>query len=302
MAEDADARRRAFTANAPAARAALVAELAACAARVATLSEDERAVLAHVLAHAGYTEAGDLRVPGLAPLWGEAASYVPAVRLPPERVRAAARLLLRRRLLRGVDDELAERRALAGLVPVHGVVVGGQLAGRRLPAPRRGGDQHLARGRAEPAHRQPLLADRRAAVGVLIAVARVAVALDDDDLERIGAELVGDHDVERAAHALPHLAALADDGDDAVAADLHERVGRQHAAGGGQRLAEPVEAEREPGGRGAEAGEEAAAGDPHLRGLRGGPGFGLRASGFGHSRDACCSGQNHGVCCAGRSP
>jgi hypothetical protein len=141
MAEDADARRRAFTANAPAARAALVAELAACAARVATLSEDERAVLAHVLAHAGYTEAGDLRVPGLAPLWGEAASYVPAVRLPPERVRAAARLLLRRRLLRGVDDELAVDagvlRGLAAQSPAPAAPPAPRARRARKKSPRR---------------------------------------------------------------------------------------------------------------------------------------------------------------------
>lgn len=107
MAEDADARRRAFVARAPQLRVALVSELSACVARAPTLTPDESAVLRHVLAFAGYAETGVLRIPGLAPLWGEAVSYVPPVRLPPENVRAAARLLLRRGVLRPEGDELA---------------------------------------------------------------------------------------------------------------------------------------------------------------------------------------------------
>ncbi len=107
MAEDADARRRAFVARAPRLRAELVSELSECVARAPTLTDDERAVLRHVLAFSGYAETGALRIPGLAPLWGQAASYMPPVRLPPENVRAAARLLLRRGALRAEGDELA---------------------------------------------------------------------------------------------------------------------------------------------------------------------------------------------------
>lgn len=105
--EDADARRRAFSANAPRLRETLVDELSSCIARAATLSDDEACVLRHVLAYAGFTEAGDLRIPGLKPLWGESASYVPAVRRPAENVRFAVRLLVRRGVLRGVGDEIA---------------------------------------------------------------------------------------------------------------------------------------------------------------------------------------------------
>lgn len=116
MAEDADARRRAFVARAPQLRVALVSELSACVARAPTLTPDESAVLRHVLAFAGYVETGVLRIPGLAPLWGEAVSYVPPVRLPPENVRAAARLLLRRGVLRAEGDELAvDAETLRGL-------------------------------------------------------------------------------------------------------------------------------------------------------------------------------------------
>ena len=107
MAEDAEARRRKFSARAAALREALVAELSACAAAPGVLSPDEAFLLAHILACAGFTEAGDLRIPALAPLWGAAQSYLPPARLPAERTRAAARLLMRRAILRPVGDELA---------------------------------------------------------------------------------------------------------------------------------------------------------------------------------------------------
>ena len=106
MTEDAGGRRRAFAAEAPARRAALVSELSDCLARAETLSAAEAAVLRHVFAYAGFTEAGDLRIPALAPLWGEGASYVPAVRREPVEVRAAVRLLLRRGVFLVVGDEV----------------------------------------------------------------------------------------------------------------------------------------------------------------------------------------------------
>jgi hypothetical protein len=117
MTEDAEARRRAFSANAPQMRAALVAELWDCVVRAPTLNDDEVFVLRHVLAYAGYTESGDLRIPGLAPLWGEVPSYVPAVRRAPESVRAAVRLLVRRGVFSVVGSEVAlDAAAVRGLV------------------------------------------------------------------------------------------------------------------------------------------------------------------------------------------
>ena len=64
----------------------------------------------------------------------------------------------------------------------------------------------------------------RVPVRVLIAVARVAIALHDGDVRRIGAELVGDQRGQRAAHALPHLGAVARDRDLAGRRDPDEDV------------------------------------------------------------------------------
>jgi hypothetical protein len=97
--------RSSFMSSAPQARAALVAELTALLPRAATLSSDEGAVLRHILAYGGYGEDGRLRVPSFAVLWGAAQSYVPAVRLEPERVSAAVRLLRRRGVLKAAEDE-----------------------------------------------------------------------------------------------------------------------------------------------------------------------------------------------------
>lgn len=98
--------RSAFMSSAPARRAALVAELTALLPKAATLTEDEAFVLRHILAYGGYGEDGRLRVPSFAVLWGAAQSYVPAVRLEPERVSAAVRLLRRRGVLKAAEDEL----------------------------------------------------------------------------------------------------------------------------------------------------------------------------------------------------
>jgi hypothetical protein len=104
--------------SAPAARAALVAALAPLLPRVPGITPDELDVLRHVLAYAGFAEDGRLRVPSFATLWGEAPSYMPAVRLEPHRVAAAVRLLRRRGLLKPAEHDVlldeAALRALAG--------------------------------------------------------------------------------------------------------------------------------------------------------------------------------------------
>ncbi len=92
--------------DAPAARAALVAELTVVLSKASSLSADEHAVLAHILAYAGYAQDGRLRIPSYAVLWGAAQSYVPAVRLEAERVSAAVRVLRRRGVLKAAEDEL----------------------------------------------------------------------------------------------------------------------------------------------------------------------------------------------------
>jgi 3-hydroxybutyryl-CoA dehydratase len=105
-----------FMRSAPQARESLVAGLKPLLAKAAALTADERDVLAHILAYAGYGEDGHLRVPSFATLWGEAPSYVPAVRLEPQRVAAAVRLLRRRGVLRPTDhDVLLDDAALRAL-------------------------------------------------------------------------------------------------------------------------------------------------------------------------------------------
>ena len=103
MADDASERaRREFVGRAPELRKALVAELAALLDGNPALSPDESAVLHHVLAFAGYSLDGGLYIPAFAALWGEEASYFPAVHLPAARVRAASALLRRRGILSAV--------------------------------------------------------------------------------------------------------------------------------------------------------------------------------------------------------
>jgi hypothetical protein len=151
------------------------------------------------------------------------------------------------------------------------VVVAGEPRGRHVPASGSGADQHRPRDRRDLPHRLEEVADAGRSVGVLVAVLLVAVALDDADLRRIGAELVGEQHRQRAADALPHLGAVADDRDDAVDADLEERVGREHHRGcrdglaGGAGHQRPP-AEREPGARGPQAGDEAAPRDLEAHG------------------------------------
>ncbi len=129
MAEDVDARRREFTRRAPEMRTALVAELSDLLARVEALSSDEVCVLSHLLRHAGFSLGGRLYVPALSVLWGEEESYVPAVRLPPGRVRAAALALSRRGILgaAGQDEGVVvlqeALRALARAAPAPGRVI-----------------------------------------------------------------------------------------------------------------------------------------------------------------------------------
>ena len=117
-----DAGRRGFLSRAPELRAALVSELAPLVEKIASLSEDERAVLRHSLAHAGFGEDGRLRLPSYAALWGQGGSWLPAVALPEESVRAAVRTLKRRGVLRtvaaggGVDVVVVlEHETLKGL-------------------------------------------------------------------------------------------------------------------------------------------------------------------------------------------
>jgi hypothetical protein len=104
------------------------------------------------------------------------------------------------------------------------------------------------------------------AVGVLVAVARVGVALDDGDAREVGAQLVGQHERQRGADALAHLGARADDGDEAVLADLDEMDRREGRVGLLLRLARrrEAQAEHQPADGAAERDHEQAAAEREL--------------------------------------
>lgn len=91
----------------PELRAALVAELSRLIERAPALTPDEVAVLRHLLACAGFSGDGVLVVPELSSLWGGADSFIPAARLPPDRARAAVKILRRRGVLKDAEEGAA---------------------------------------------------------------------------------------------------------------------------------------------------------------------------------------------------
>ena len=99
----------------------------------------------------------------------------------------------------------------------------------------RGGDEHLARGGADPPVRIVVAGNGGAAAGALRAVLRVEVALLDGDHLPVDVQLLGDDHRQRRLDALADLGVLADDGDLAVGGDLDEDVRneRRRAAGRG---------------------------------------------------------------------
>ena len=69
------------------------------------------------------------------------------------------------------------------------------------------------------------LTGRARAIRVLVAVLElVAFGLLDVDLRPIGFEFVGDDDRPAGPHALPHLGAVAGDGDGTIFGDRHENL------------------------------------------------------------------------------
>ncbi len=130
----------------------------------------------------------------------------------------------RRRLRERAIPEASPRRPVD-----HLAVLRLHLADRHLPLRRRGRLEHLPRGRAAAAHRHEEVARAARAVGVLVAVFHfVAVRLRDADAAPVGLELVGDDHRHSRADTLPHLRAVADDGDDAVLGDRDEHEGIVH--------------------------------------------------------------------------
>ena len=118
--------------------------------------------------------------------------------------------------------ELAEsQRALA---VEDGVIARHAGGGRDIPAPGRRGDEHGARSGAGPAQALVPFADAGRTVGFLVAVPLVGVALHNLDACHVRPQFVGEQRRDRAAHALAHLRAGADQRHQAVGGDVHEDV------------------------------------------------------------------------------
>ena len=102
----------------PELRAALVAELSRLLERATALAPDETVILLHLLAYAGFNGDGSLVVTELSSLWGAKHSFIPAAHLPPERARAAVKILRRRGVLKDAEEGAAifDHRALQALV------------------------------------------------------------------------------------------------------------------------------------------------------------------------------------------
>ncbi len=163
---------------------------------------------------------------------------------------------------------------------------------RRRPAEALGGrrDEHHARG--GPTRAQGLVlacgccASRRCSGRRTLGRRR---ACTTSTRRGIGAELVGDQHGQRAADALPHLGAVADDGDHAVGADLDEGVGRQAKRRWRRR---PAASARERVRRHAE--REAGGGErPGRRGRRGPIGASI-VEGVAHRPPAAAFGRRRG--------
>jgi len=91
----------------PELREALVAELRRLIERASSLTPDETVILLHLLAYAGFSGEGVLVVPELAALWAGADSYIPPAHLPPDRARAAVKILRRRGVLKDAEHGAA---------------------------------------------------------------------------------------------------------------------------------------------------------------------------------------------------
>ena len=91
----------------PELRAALVVELKSLVERAKAITPDEVAILQHLLHYAGFSGDGVLVVPELSSLWGGAHSFIPKAHLPPERTRAAVKILRRRGVLKDAEEGAA---------------------------------------------------------------------------------------------------------------------------------------------------------------------------------------------------
>jgi hypothetical protein len=104
MSGSAPDRKRDLSKLTPELRAALVVELKSLIGRAQALTPDEVTILLHLLHYAGFSGEGVLVVPELSALWGGADSFIPKAHLPPDRARAAVKILRRRGVLKDAEE------------------------------------------------------------------------------------------------------------------------------------------------------------------------------------------------------
>lgn len=88
----------------PELRVVLVVELRSLVERAKALTPDEVTVLLHLLHYAGFSGDGVLVAPELSSLWGGKESFIPKAHLPPDRTRAAVKILRRRGVLKDAEE------------------------------------------------------------------------------------------------------------------------------------------------------------------------------------------------------
>ena len=157
--------------------------------------------------------------------------------LPRRAILEAERFAFRHRQLGGGRHERTVVERAAGRL-VHDLVVPRDaLAARHAPLPGGRRQQHRPRRGAGVAERLVEVADRPRAVGILIAVARIADALLDGHAAPVGVELVGGHLWQRRPDASAHLGAMGDDEDRAVGTDaeIHARIQQRRLGLGPER-------------------------------------------------------------------
>ena len=85
----------------------MVVELKSLVERAEALTPDELVIMRHLLHYAGFSGDGVLVVPELSSLWGGEQSFIPKADLPPERTRAAVKILRRRGVLKDAEEGAA---------------------------------------------------------------------------------------------------------------------------------------------------------------------------------------------------
>ena len=121
-------------------------------------------------------------------------------------------MIVRRHLQRGGDlGHIAERQLPSGRDMDHHMIAGAAIFGVDVPHVRRRGFEHRPRRGTGDTHRLIELPHAARAVGVLIAVFRIALRLNDFDARPVRLEFVGENHRQRGANPGAHFRTVGDD-------------------------------------------------------------------------------------------